>query len=67
MESLVKYKMTICLYNKLKNTGDMTGIVHNFCKYITFDLIWPLFHTFLMTCSRVFLQYQEDSFKDIRM
>ena len=24
----------LCLYNKLKNTGDMMGIVHTFYKHI---------------------------------
>ena len=34
MKFLMKYNMTLCLYNKLKNTGDMIGMVHTFFKYI---------------------------------
>ena len=26
--------MIICLYIKLNNTVDMSGIIHSFCKYI---------------------------------
>ena len=61
MQSLVKNKITLCLYNKL--TGDMTCKIHTFCKYIKFDM--ANFHTFLVACSRVFLQHKEGNLKDI--
>ena len=66
---LMKYKMTLCLYNKWKNTGDMTGIVHTFCKYIRswfYNLLDMVsFRTFLIACNQVFLQYQANNLNDI--
>ena len=57
--------MTLCLHNKLKNTGDMTCIVHTFCKDIKFWFDMANFSHLFDGMQSSISQHQEDNLKDI--
>ena len=51
---------TLCLYNKLKNTNDMTGIVHIVFKYLSDVANFPyLFDGLHNTCNQVNTTHRE--------